>query len=201
MNDGTWDTCIATVTEFDQMQAVYQWLRSGQHPFVSVIIDSLMEIQKRCIDKVAGTNQLTQQDWGTVLRRLESLVRSYRDLTLLADNPVACVVFVVGTVDVDSTKRPLLQGALRNTVPYYLDVVGYVFTQQVPSDDGSMVLQRMLLTQPQPGFVAKDGTGIMPPVMEVPDPRLGQLALANIVEMMRANGKAEATTTQEVPAS
>lgn len=202
VNDGTWDTCIATVTEFDQMQSVYQWLRSGKHPFVSVIIDSLMEIQKRCIDKVAGTNQLTQQDWGTVLRRLEALVRSYRDLTLLTENPVACVVLVVGTVEVDGTRRPLLQGALRNTVPYYLDVVGYVFTQQVPSDDGTtMQLKRMLLTQPQPGFVAKDGTGLMEPVMEIPDPREGETALVNIVEMMRANGKAEAiTTTQEAPA-
>lgn len=205
VHDGTWDTCIATVTDFNQMQAVYQWLRSGKHPFISVIVDSLMEIQKRCIDKVAGTNQLTQQDWGTVLRSLESLVRSYRDLTLLADNPVAVVILVVGTVEVDGTRRPLLQGALRNTVPYYLDVVGYVFTQQVPTDDGSMQLQRMLLTQPQPGFVAKDGTGLMPPVLEIPDPRTGRKALAEIVEMMRANGKAEAaatttTPTQEAPA-
>lgn len=199
--DGTWDTCIATVTEFDQMSSVFQWLRSGKHPFVTVIVDSLMEIQKRCIDRVAGTNQLTQQDWGTVLRRLESLVRSYRDLTLLADNPVACVVLVVGTVEVDGTRRPLLQGALRNTVPYYLDCVGYVFTQQVPTDDGSMQLQRMLLTQPQPGFVAKDGTGLMPAVLEIPDPRTGRHALTEVIEMMRANGKAEAITpTQEAPA-
>lgn len=201
VDDGTWDTCIATVTEFDQMSAVYQWLRSGKHPFVSVIVDSLMEIQKRCIDKVAGVNQLTQQDWGVVLRKLESLVRSYRDLTLLADNPVACVVLVVGTVEIDNVRRPLLQGALRNTVPYYLDCVGYIYTQQVPSADGTKnELKRMLLTQPQPGFVAKDGTGMLPEVIEVPDPRTGRMALAEIVEMMRVGGKAEVTTTQEEPA-
>lgn len=201
-DDGTWDTCVATVTDFDQMQQVFTWLRSGQHPFTSVVVDSLMEIQKRCIDKVAGTNQLTQQDWGTVLRRLEALVRQYRDLTLIHDNPVAIMVFIVGTVEHDGVRRPLLQGALRNTVPYYLDCVGYVFTQASVNADGTPGdPKRVMLTQPQPGFVAKDGTGKLPTLIEIPDPRTGRQAIAEIVEMLRASGKAETiTTTQEATA-
>ncbi len=200
--DGTWQTCVVTVTHFDQMQQVYTWLRSGKHPFVSVSVDSLMEIQKRCIDAVAGVNQLTQQDWGTVLRRLEALVRAYRDLTLIHDNPVSVVCFIVGTVEHDSVRRPLLQGALRNTVPYYLDVVGYVFTQATVNADGTPGdPKRVMLTQPQPGFVAKDGTGKLPTLMEIPDPRTGRQAIAEVVEMLRASGKAETIIpTQEATA-
>lgn len=171
--DGTWSTCVVPITNFDVMQQIYQWLRSGQHQFKSVVVDSLMELQKRCIDQVAGVNALDQQDWGTLLRKLEALVRSYRDLTLLPTNPVEVVVYIVGSVDADGTRRPLLQGQLKTTVPYYLDVVGYMFMQ--PQADGSLV--RSCLIQPQPGFVAKDGTDTLSRVYGpvIPDPRLDQM--------------------------
>jgi len=171
--DGSWQTCVATIADFDTLQWIYTWLRSGRHPFKSVVMDSLMEAQKRCIDAVAGVNMLDQQDWGTLLRRLESLVRSYRDLTLLPDN-AECVLFIVGTKDSDGTKRPLLQGQLATTVPYYLDVVGYYYVAPVAGTDGQPVYQRSLLVHPQPGFVAKDGTGRLPgPV--IPNPNIAQL--------------------------
>lgn len=192
--DGTWHTCVVTVTDFNVMTQVYQWLRSGQHQFRSVCIDSLMELQKRCQDQIAGTSALDQQNWGELLRKLEALVRSYRDLTLLPTNNVEVVVFIVGTKDVDGTRRPLLQGALRDTVPYYLDVVGYLY---VTADEAGQPV-RQLLVQPLPGFVAKDGTGRLPgPV--IPNPNLGQLH-----ELLKVNGKPEGiepTPTQEATAA
>lgn len=172
--DGTWTTCVVTVSDFDTLQQVYQWLRSGQHQFKSIIIDSLMEAQKRCIDSVVGVNALDQQDWGTLLRRLEALVRSYRDLTLLPTNAAEVVILIVGTKNQDGTYRPLLQGQLASTVPYYLDVVGYYYVAPVADAAGTITYQRQLLVQPTPGFVAKDGTGRLGgPV--IADPNIEQL--------------------------
>jgi len=195
--DGTWSTCVATVTSFDELQMIYQWLRSGQHHFKSIVLDSLMEAQKRCIDSVAGLAQLDQQDWGTLLRKLESLVRSYRDLTLLPTNPVEVVVLIVGSYDQEGTRRPLLQGQLRTTVPYYLDVVGYLFP--APQPDGSLV--RSLLIQPQPGFVAKDGTDTLSKAYGavIADPNLE--TMYNILKGVEHPVPVDAsTTTQEVAA-
>lgn len=157
--DGTWNTCVVSCPDFDTLQTVYTWLRSGKHPFISVVVDSLMEAQKRCIDVVAGMNALDQQDWGTLLRKLEALVRSYRDLLLYPENPVQCVVFIVGSRQNDKTgkQEPLLQGQLRDTVPYYIDLVGYLHKQPVAEVPGTY--QRSLLIDNLPGFVAKDGTG------------------------------------------
>lgn len=170
--DGSWDTCIALVSDFDTMAVVYQWLQSGQHPFVSVGIDSLMEVQKRLIDSIAGQNALDQRDWGAVLRGLEKLVRDYRDLVLMPSNPVRCVVFTVGSrPGQDGRERPLLQGQMKDTVPYFVDTVGYLY---VASDPNTGQLTRNLLVQPSPGAVAKDGTGRLPgPV--IPEPNLEAL--------------------------
>ena len=170
--DGTWDTCIVFCADFETLNLVYQWLRSGQHPFVSVIIDSLMEAQKRCIDAVVpGVAQLDQQNWGELLRRLEKLVRSYRDLTLLtATNAVRCVIFTAGSRHDETVGwEPMLQGQLADLVPYYMDVVGYLYKQPMP--DGTF--QRSLLVDKTPGFVAKDNTSMLVaaygPTIAVPD--------------------------------
>lgn len=153
--DGTWNTCIVAVHSIAVMQQAFVWLRSGQHPFMSVILDSLMEIQKRFIDEIAGLKQMTQPDWGALLRRTEHLVRDYRDLNLVESTGIRIVIMTVGTEKrADNKFHPLLQGAMRSEVPYYPDLVGYMFVQ--PAEDGTPV--RRLLVQPHPEFIAKDDT-------------------------------------------
>lgn len=186
--DGTWETCIVVCPDFDTLQRVYDWLRAGNHDFVSVVVDSLMEAQKRCIDVIAPTEALQQQEWGTLLRRLEKLVRSYRDLTLYPTNTLCVVVFIVGSIEANGRWRPLLQGALKDTCPYYLDVVGYLYmAPQLDPDTGQTSFVRSLLVHAQPGFVAKDGTGKLPgPVITNPN-------LTEMVSLLHAAGKPEAT--------
>lgn len=168
--DGTWDTCVASIPDFELMDLAYRWLRSGQHDFISVDIDSLMEVQKRCIDAEVGTRMLQTQDWGTLLRELESLVRKYRDLVLIENNAVSVAIFIVGTQLSDGVQRPLLQGSLRNTVPYFVDFTGYMFKQPVQGTDGQTTYVRSLLVDSQPGFVAGDGTNLLPgPVIQNPN--------------------------------
>lgn len=171
MPDGTWTQCIVNVSDFDILGRVYQWMQSGRHGFRSIDIDSLMEAQKRYIDKLVGLRSLETQDWGSVLRHLESMVRNYRDLVLEPSNTVEMVVVTVGTkVGENGRHEPLLQGALRTTIPYFMDAVGYLYVTH--EADGT--LRRNLLVQPTPTIVAKDGTGRLGgPV--IPDPNLTQL--------------------------
>jgi hypothetical protein len=39
--DGTWDTCVVIVNEYDTVLKAYEWLRAGRHHFKSLIIDSI----------------------------------------------------------------------------------------------------------------------------------------------------------------
>lgn len=171
-NDGTWTHCIVPVHQFQILDLAYQWFQSGQTPFRTIDLDSLMEVQKRFIDEQVGTGQLQQQDWGEVLRKLESLIRKYRDLTLLDSNSIDCVVITCGTKVTDTGRRaPLLQGALKDTLPYYMDAVGYIY---VVYDAATNQMQRSMLVQPTNTVVAKDGTNMLGgPV--VPTPNLTEL--------------------------
>jgi hypothetical protein len=53
--DGTWDTCVVNVTDYDTVLKAYQWLQIGKHQFKSLIIDSVSELQVKCVDNIAGT--------------------------------------------------------------------------------------------------------------------------------------------------
>lgn len=158
---GDWVTCVASVPDFDTLEAAYKWLRGGQHPFVSVGIDSLMEAQKRAKDIVVpGIDPFAPRDWGELLRRLEKLVREYRDLRLIPATGVKVIAFLAGSRETDKgTQEPLLEGAIRDAVAYYIDTVGYLYKAQ--REDQSFA--RGLLVDQRPGFIAGDGTGrIMP---------------------------------------
>ncbi len=201
--DGTWDTCICPIADFETLSTAYSWLRAGTHQFKSIVIDSLMEAQKRCIDAVTGTSQMQTQDWGTLLRRIEGLVRSYRDLTLLPDSvqTASVVLYIVGTRLRDGKQAPLLQGQFADTVPYYMDVVGYYFKQPVMAEDGVTVAnyQRALLVDSQPGFVAKDGTGRFVATYSggvvVPDPGEQAPSIEKLYALLDSNGVANAALT------
>lgn len=165
--DGTWDACVVTVTDLDTIQRVFQWLNAGQHPFRSVVLDSLSEVQKRAIDTIAGTAQPSQQDFGTLKRRTEALVRAFRDLTLNPVKPVEVVVFVCGTAErgqEHAVMRPGLVGSITNEVGYYVDVMTYMSAQLGP--DGAV--ERRALFVPVEHIAAKDRTGRLGVSMDNP---------------------------------
>lgn len=155
--DGSWETCVVTIREYATMIRVMEWLKSGQHPFESVVVDSISEIQKRLKDQVSGGGiDMKQQQWGELLTHMESLIRQLRDLTEHPTKPLTAVILTAMTEMRDGKWRPYVQGALRITLPYFIDIVGYAFVQQIPSEDptqpGTEI--RRMLTRPHPQFEA-----------------------------------------------
>lgn len=140
--DGSWDTCIVFVRDYKTMDKTYQWLASGLHPFKSIGIDSISEVQQRAVDTIAGTTQLKQNEWGVLFRELSSLARKFRDLLIHETNPVQVVAYsAMSKVNPNGKTVPFLQGQVANTMPYYVSVVGYL--KVVETEEG--IRQRMLL--------------------------------------------------------
>lgn len=180
-DDGTWETCVVLIRNFGDVERVYQWLNSGKHPFKSVILDSLSEIQSRCMDAIVQSAAMapTQQQWGQLLRQIDDTLRGFRDLAAHQTNPIKMVVFNCLTFakgDEMHIMKPYLQGQISMKLPAYTDVIGYLYVDQ---DDQESAHQdedgrvRKLLVQPVNGFTAKDRTGTLPPA--VVRPRLDEI--------------------------
>lgn len=154
--DGTWDVCNVIVRQYDTMALVYQWLVTGQHSFASLSIDSLTEVQRRCKESLVGTEQMKTQNWGQLLDKMLYLVRSFRDLTMHPTNPLSAVVFIAETKMTDGKWRPYMQGQLASSLPYTVDVLGYLYVAQVPDPVDPLLIhpQRQLLVAPHPEFEA-----------------------------------------------
>lgn len=133
--DGTWDTCLALCKDVRTMERCYQILTSGQHPFKSLSVDSVTEMQQRVIDERVGVKKVERDEWGHLLRLVSSTVRGYRDLLTHPTNPLWSVTFVAGTSIRDGKWRPLVQGQVGNFLPYYVDVLGYVVANQDETRD------------------------------------------------------------------
>ena len=169
--DGTWDTAVVTTHDWTTVEKVYQWLRSGQHDFASLIIDSISELQQRYIEEVAGRVQLTQAQWGDLFRSVSGLVRDIRDLTVHPTKPLECVVMTAMTRQLDGVWRPWVQGQLQTVLPYLLDVTGYLWAEQTTDEiSGEITESRRLLTRRTSTFEGGERVGgRIPPVVESPD--------------------------------
>lgn len=163
--DGTWDACVVTVRDYAALQYAYSWLASGQHPFRSVVLDSISEIQQRCIDAIAGTEQMKTQDWGELLRRMSTLVRQFRDLTFHPTNPIEAVVIIAMTRQVEGVWKAYVQGQLGTTLPFYVDTLAYLY-HDTDASTGERHLR--LLTADHPQFEAGDRTGRLDSVVDNP---------------------------------
>ncbi len=154
--DGTWDTCLVSVKQYKAVEKAYEWLNSGRHPFRSVVMDSISEVQQRIADDLKGDDPLELRDWGVMLRKASLLVRNFRDLTTHPVKPLDVVLFIaMASQKQDNTWYPHVQGALKVTLPYMVDLLTYL--APVTTDDGSIA--RRLLIGPTPGYETGERVG------------------------------------------
>lgn len=151
--DGTWDTCVVSVTDFTVALAAYDWLKSGKHPFKSVILDSISELQVKTQEFVNGREKMQTQHWGELLSRLSFFGRDLRDLTV--QSQIDAVVITAMTKDRgDGVKRPSLQGQIADQIPYWYDVTGYLYVDQEVDENQVAHVIRRLLVDKHPQFEA-----------------------------------------------
>ena len=144
VNDGTWETCIVRCRSLATLSSVFNILNAGQHPFRSVTLDSVMEIQEYAKADISASKQMDQQQWGTLATTIEDLVRKYRDLTEHPTQPLNAVIYICGTRLRDGLMRPLLDGKIVIKLPYLVDCCGYLYTQR----DEAGTLRRALCIEP-----------------------------------------------------
>jgi hypothetical protein len=146
--DGTWDTAVVNINTWDDATRTIKALQSKPHPFKSLSVDSISELQNKCIESIAGLNQVKLQDWGTALRLMRSFCNEVRDLTKHPLHPFASVVVTSMSKLNDDTKvwEPYLQGQMKAVLPYLFDVNAFLIKREI--NRGGWVTIRELYTEP-----------------------------------------------------
>jgi AAA domain len=168
--DGTWDICVVSVDTFDKASKAYEYLKSRRHPFKSVVVDSISELQAKAVEKIKGRQQLQTQDWGKLLSQMAFFCRDLRDLTGDDDNIIEAVIITAMSKDYDGILKPYLQGQIAAQVPYWMDITAYMYvTQQADQTTGVITDTRNLLIGNHPNYEAKSRVPGLPPVIENPN--------------------------------
>lgn len=166
--DGSWDICVVIVNEFQKAQVAYEYLKAGNHPFKTVVVDSISELQSKAVEKIKGRQQFQTQDWGKLLSVMSFYCKDLRDLAE-ADEKIESIVITATSKDYDGIIKPYLQGQIASQAPYWFDITGYLYVQQVADAQGTIIDTRNLLIGNHPNYEAKSRVPGLPTVIENPD--------------------------------
>lgn len=167
---GDWEVCFVKVRQFDDLLHTYTALMKEDHPFKSVVIDSLTEVQDICKETLrTGDEVMNERMWGVLLDRMKNLVKAFRDLRQHPANPVDVVLVLALSHVRDGKHQPLVQGSLRDKLPGWVDVVG----ASLPTTDEEGEWEGRLLIRANERYLAKDRTHTLTeaygPVITHPD--------------------------------
>lgn len=158
---------IRRIRTIKDLNDIYEYLRKGDHPYKSVSLDSLTEIQKLGLSEfvygpsgqsnsfmgnVINIKSAEIQHWGKSANQMGMLVRYFRDL------PMHVFFTTLTQVQKDEitgkiTYNIALPGKQADEVPGIPDIVGYF---DVAKDAATKSEVRVIYFQPNGKIVAKD---------------------------------------------
>lgn len=168
--DGSWEICVVNVDDWKKAEKAYEWLKSRQHPFRSVVLDSISELQDKARQDIKGRQQFQTQDWGKLLSRMADFCRDLRDLTGDDDNTIEAVIITAMTRETDGIYKPHLQGQVSAQIPYWFDITAYMYVTPVTDTvSGEIVDVRNLLVGKHPNYESGNRVPGLPTVIENPN--------------------------------
>lgn len=168
--DDTWDVCVVRVGNWAAIDYAYKHLCISPHDFKSVTLDSITEVQRKCKANL-NVASMQHQDWGRLLDAMDTLIRGLRDLTEVEDNALEVAVFIAESTMKDGKWRPYMQGAVGVSLPYWVDICGYLIQDKEKDANGQPTIKQVkMLATNHPQYEAGERVqGRLPDVILNPD--------------------------------
>jgi hypothetical protein len=166
------DAEVVKVTTWMDLERIYHELASGQHPYQTIVVDSLTELQLFNMDQVMsrleekdperhekqGDGEVASMlEWQISGKQVRKFTRAMKDLPM--------TVLFTALMKQDKDKRtgkvvrvPDLPGKLAHQIAGMFDTVLYMYKAE--AEDGSIV--RCALTESTDTIIAKDRSGKLP---------------------------------------
>lgn len=141
------------IKSLKELTDLLSYLKTQKHPYQTVIIDSISEINEIIkIEIKRKTGKAMQlQDWGDLAEKIRAILRGFRDL------PMHVLFLAQENCEMDDQKIvkvvPQLNGKAATEIAYFMDIVGYLSI----AADGS----RHLLTESNSKYLTKDRSGVI----------------------------------------
>lgn len=179
---GNPDVRILEVNSMEEVRSAFDLLLSGEHPFRTVGLDPIGELQRMALEEVVGRYSSKRQyddlpsmaDWNKALSNLTKIVTAFRGL------PMHCVITAHSSIPEheEDVVKPLVSGKnFSRFLEGAMDLLGYLHIEQ--DGDGDSV--RRLVTRATPTIRAKNRGEYLPTVIEEPN-------LTDIFALMEAGG-------------
>ena len=147
---------VITVTDWNELKTIRKGLNSDGNPFKTVILDTITEAQKLCVNKILEESVKEKetpelQDYLKRSSRMLQFIRMYRDLPI--NTIFTAHAFKPGTEEniQYSTIMPALAEKLSNDVVNNMDIVFYMTSRM---QEG--VREVGVLSDPTPAYYAKN---------------------------------------------
>ena len=163
---------VVDLKSFEGLEQIFWYLAKGNHPYKSVGIDSLSELQminlegiiKKLVSRVSAggakresLDDIWLEDYGTSTQQLRRVVRQFRDLPMHVF--FSCHDGTSQDKDKNEVVHPMLTPKLRAAVMGYMDVIGYMYVDSEATAEEEAEedeTPRRLLCRPHQKWVAKD---------------------------------------------
>lgn len=157
---------VLPVESWDDVEQVYWYLESGKHPFKSVVIDTVTQMQEICLKgelQKAGKDFATQQIWGNVAGLMKTWTLNFRDLpglqvAFLAQDRVHDTDSDDDDEQIDPSVGPRLSPSVAATLNAAVKVIGYTYIQEVVKKSSSGIKREKeyrLRVGPHPYYITK----------------------------------------------
>lgn len=167
--------------KWTDIQKIYNDLYNGRHPYKTVVIDSLTEMQKLAMNYVLGNEKTADfdvegnlpqfKDWHVNTEQMRRMVRAFRDLpmntifTALSDDKVD--PRTANSENPRTIKTPSFTKRLAQEMPAFFDLVFYLYSKQRGTQN-----VRYIQTDKDNTVVAKCRIRGIPVVIDEPDMEL-----------------------------
>jgi hypothetical protein len=123
---------VWTIDQWEDLEGAFKFLKHEKHEYLSVVIDSLTEVQKKLNEYIVRafpnvkrgyTDLVSESDWGANIDKMRKLCRAFRDLPM---NVVFITLNQDVEVDGEAVTRPALNGkTLPDELCGWVDAVIY----------------------------------------------------------------------------
>jgi hypothetical protein len=123
---------VWTIDKWEDLEGAFAYLKHEKHEYLSVVIDSLTEVQKKLNEYIVRafpnvkrgyTDLVSESDWGANIDKMRKLCRAFRDLPM---NVVFITLNQDKEIDGENVTRPALSGkTLPDELCGWVDTVIY----------------------------------------------------------------------------